>query len=45
MAMFDEANTKDGTVTQLNRNLFELSGRLPDIYGMEPRDLAYLLKE
>lgn len=45
MVVFDEASTKDGAVAAFNRSLLGKSGGLPDSYGMEPLDLAWLLNE
>lgn len=45
MVVFDEKSTKDGAVAAFNRSLLGRSGGLPDSFGMEPRDLAWLLNE
>lgn len=45
MVVFDDALTKDGTIASLNRSLIGRSGALPDTYGLEPEELAWLLNQ
>lgn len=45
MVMFDDAKTKDGAIASLSRRFVGHSGGLPDTYGMEVSDLAWLMNE
>lgn len=45
MVVFDERSAKDGAVAAFNRSLVGRSGGLPDTYGMDPSELAWLLNE
>lgn len=45
MVMFDEIRTRDGMLADFNRGLLGKSGGLPDTYGMDAYDLAWLLNE
>jgi hypothetical protein len=45
MVVFDEDSTKAGTIAGFNRGLLGRSGGLPDTYGMDSWQLAWLLNE
>lgn len=45
MVMFDETGTQDSRLGGFNRSLLGKSGGLPDTYGMDAFDLAWLLNE
>lgn len=45
MVAFDDAKLAQGTLASLNRSLIGHTGALPDTYGLDPYELAWLLNE